>query len=286
MRATLIAAITLALAVACGAPRPQPQPPKEGEQRFPFSIQGHNYVVIFQKKKPADAVVDVRIQDSTEHVIFQRSFPYKPESNDPSDIESDAWSADARMLSRAGPAGGTGLLMTYGEDAEPSAPTNENTNWYQMFGLVNGDLKPFSGPIAVAGELLDTQSDLLEFKVWAHHFRIILPIRIDWTAGKWLRADSCDTCEYKVLPEELRPRDDDTFARLCSTSQPQCENPERVLVKTDSKIDLVRGRAAVTLNGEEINVANDVWLLIRIDGREGWIHDEEDFYALGLPFEQ
>ena len=31
---------------------------------------------------------------------------------------------------------------------------------------------------------------------------------------------------------------------------------------------------------------NELWLRVRIDGREGWLHTEEDFAALGLPQEQ
>jgi hypothetical protein len=26
-----------------------------------------------------------------------------------------------------------------------------------------------------------------------------------------------------------------------------------------------------------------MWLKLRIDGREGWIHTQEDFLAIGLP---
>ncbi len=27
----------------------------------------------------------------------------------------------------------------------------------------------------------------------------------------------------------------------------------------------------------------DVWLKVRIDGKEGWVYSEEDFSAIGLP---
>jgi len=32
-----------------------------------------------------------------------------------------------------------------------------------------------------------------------------------------------------------------------------------------------------------ISADSDLWLKVRIDGKEGWIHSEEDFQALGLP---
>jgi len=31
------------------------------------------------------------------------------------------------------------------------------------------------------------------------------------------------------------------------------------------------------------SVSGDVWIKVRIDGQEGWIHSQEDFDAVGLP---
>jgi hypothetical protein len=33
----------------------------------------------------------------------------------------------------------------------------------------------------------------------------------------------------------------------------------------------------------EVGVADDPWLHVRIDGREGWLHTAEDFAAIGVP---
>ena len=32
-----------------------------------------------------------------------------------------------------------------------------------------------------------------------------------------------------------------------------------------------------------LGVGEDLWLRVRIDGKEGWIHTQEDFHAIGLP---
>ena len=32
-----------------------------------------------------------------------------------------------------------------------------------------------------------------------------------------------------------------------------------------------------------LGVGEDLWLKVRIDGKEGWIHTQEDFSAIGLP---
>jgi hypothetical protein len=31
---------------------------------------------------------------------------------------------------------------------------------------------------------------------------------------------------------------------------------------------------------------DELWLKVRIDGKEGWMHGEEDFHAFGLPEDQ
>ncbi len=113
----------------------------------------------------------------------------------------------------------------------------------------------------------------------------------------------CDACDYDVSPEDLSGRDDLTFVSLCPAVEAQCANPERTLVNKDSTIELLAGRTAVQWNegsasgpsGDPnhpmtnegtITVPDEVWLKIRIDGKEGWLHEEEDFTALRLPFEQ
>lgn len=35
--------------------------------------------------------------------------------------------------------------------------------------------------------------------------------------------------------------------------------------------------------GFGVATGSNLWLKIRIDGKEGWMHSEEDFRALGLP---
>jgi hypothetical protein len=270
-----------------------------------FSIGGRNFNVVIQVKTRAPGVTNesgavaefVEIRDSSGRAQYRRDFSY------PSDTEvSAAWSVSAKQIKGAQ---GSGLLLSYDLDEEPSAPEPESTSWWQLFGIVDGSLKPFGPPISVEGDLLppsESPSDTMEFKVWAHHFRIAFPVHIDWTHGAWSPAQQCEaTCEYKVLPEDLAPREDLTFARLCSQSVQACDRPERVIVKKDSRIELLAAQLNVKWTGGgpttgyasdlihdagAITAAEDVWLKVRIDGKEGWIHEDEDFTALGLPFEQ
>ena len=277
-----------------------------GQQLGSFVIGGATYRVVLQEKprlpgstqETGSTVAKMEIQDSAGTVVYQRTFPVQTEFEG----FSDAWFVTAKILTGRT---GTGLLINYALDSEPSAPTPENDSWWQLFGVINGKLKAFSGPISVQGDLLpnDSPSDVLRFKVWAHHYRLMFPVAVNWAEGKLSSAMPCDACEYDVLPEDLSGRDDLTFVRLCPRVEGQCTNPERTLVKKDSKIELVAGHAAVQWNpGSElgpsgdpnnpmpnegnITVPQEVWLKVRIDGKEGWLNEEEDFTALRLPIEQ
>jgi len=258
------------------------------DERVPFSLQGRSYTAILKKKRPENAVVSFQLLNSRGTVLYERALPYQIETAD--DPYSEFAIAGVQPLSRGG---GSGLLLSYSIASQPSATVEENTNWYQLFGVINGDLKAFGEPMSVEGELLDSKSEFLDFKLWAHHFRIVFPVRVDWAAGKLLPAHDCENqsgeCEYDVRSEELHREEGVTFVRLCPAAGTACEMPERVLVKTDSKIDLLKGRAYVKWTGQEISVPeaeHQVWLLVRVDGKEGWIHDNEDFDSLGLPSDQ
>lgn len=283
-----------------------PSKVEEGHQLGPFVVDGNSYVVSLDEKprcpgstqEAGNTVVKMEIRDSTGAEQYQRTFPAQAECEE----FSDAWLVSARILNGKS---GSGLLITYEGYSEPSAPTPENSAWWQFFGVVNGALKPFSGPISVQGELLpnESPSDVLRFKVWAHHFRMIFPVEVNWMDGSISPSLQCDSCQYNVLPEDLSGRQELTFVRLCPVAEPKCDRPERTLAKKDSTIDLLAAQADVHWTAGllanpsndpqnpmgdqgEITVSNEVWLKIRIDGKEGWIHDEEDFTTLSFPFEQ
>ena len=299
--------------------------PDTEERLGPFSLSGTDYILVLSKKKrPAGStqesgttVTAMEIRDSAGTLVYKRIFPYQPDETE----FSDAWSVSAGLLSGTN---GTGLLVTYDQDSEPSAPEPEPSGWYQVFGIVNGKLRPFSGPILVQGDVLqpdnkskiyktagplDAHSDALNFKVWAHHFRMVYPVRIDWSQGKLSPAPPCDkgsdaagkTCRYGVLPESDRRAGDLTFVQLCPEASP-CDRPERVVVKKDSTLELLscvpdvkweEGRVSSPAGSNPmddqggISVGTEnLQLLVRIDGKQGWMHTDEDFNALGLPFEQ
>ncbi len=303
-------------------------PSAASEQRLgPFSVAGKQYTAILRKQLPAGAkpgegetVVSMEIRDAAGASQYARVFPNVTQ------VEGfvDTLSVFVNLLSGAH---ASGLLVSYDEYSEPSAPEMESSGWWQVLGVVDGKLKAFSGPILVQGDLLPNDAnakpssppppfaaldDLLRFKVWAGRFRLTFPVRIDWTQGKLVPAQPCsmgadghiEACEYKVLPENERQIQDLTFVQLCPTVGVACKNPERVVVKKDSKVELVAASAEMQWNpgkatgpsGDPKNSMDDAgtiavlskepWLKVRIDGKEGWIHSQEDFDALGMPQEQ
>ena len=303
-------------------------PSAASEQRLgPFPVAGKEYTAIVRKQLPAGAkpgegetVVSLEIRDAAGASQYARVFPNVTQ------VEGfvDTLSVFVNLLSGTH---ASGLLVSYDEYSEPSAPENESSGWWQVFGVVDGKLKAFSGPILVQGDLLPNGAnakpssppppfaapeDILRFKVWAGRYRLIFPVRIDWTQGKLVLAQACnmaadghvDACEYKVLPENERQIQDLTFVQLCPMAGMACKNPERVVVKKDSKVELVAASAEMQWNpgkatgpsGDPKNSMDDAgtiavlskepWLKVRIDGKEGWIHSQEDFDALGMPSDQ
>lgn len=67
-------------------------------------------------------------------------------------------------------------------------------------------------------------------------------------------------------------------------------SPKHVVVKPDSKLEFLEAVEPVPWQGltttptANNDSAPNVWLKIRVEGQEGWIHDQEDFQAVGLPF--
>jgi hypothetical protein len=292
----------------------------------PFSIAGQDYFVELQTRKvrpgaadqQGDTVVAMEIRDAAGVVQYRRTFPYVEATEN--DLES--WSVSALRLTGTN---GTGLLVAYDVYSEPSAPEEESTGWFQVFGVVDKKFAPFGAPLQIQGGLLekysdghtyrsarplDTQSDAVEFKAWTGHCRVMYPVRVDWAQGKLTPAQQCSKnagesgagCQYEVLPEDKLNSQGITFVRLWPAPDEKSGQPVKAVVKQGAKVDLLTARVAMgsvesgtTASapgskgplGDVVSIGvapdADLWLKVRIDGKEGWMHSEEDFLALGLP---
>ena len=229
----------------------------------PFSIAGQDYTVELHTRKvqpgstdeQGDTVVAMEIRDSAGTEQYQKVFPYQEANGE----FSDSWSVSALPLVGAN---GTGLLVNYDSYSEPSAPEEEPTGWFQVFGVLNGKLAPFGAPLEIQGGLLDQyadghtykaagplgkQADAVEFKVWTGHCRLIYSVRVDWAAGKLTPAQECvetaadsgEGCQYKIVPEDHLYADGITFVRLWPGPAEKSGQPTKTVVKKDSKVDLL-----------------------------------------------
>jgi hypothetical protein len=251
------------------------------------------------------------LRDAKDQVVSRQSYPVTFTNG------SFDWMVSISAKSFTTPQGG-GILIEGGE--EPSAP--DSGGWVQVFGFKYGRDKygadeslfgPFGPPIFIDGEFLGigidsfrptptsvgrvttvVMNDVLKFRLWTGNFNIVYPVLINWITGKLQPAWRClestskgqvERCSYPITVEAHRDSQP-TFVRLF----PEADDgftPKHVIVQPQSKIEFFEARTPVTWNEDakaiSFSVNGDVWIKVRIDGVEGWIHSQEDFDAVGLP---
>ncbi|HKF23577.1 MAG TPA: hypothetical protein VKE93_18530 [Candidatus Angelobacter sp.] len=204
---------------------------------------------------------------------------------------------------------GSGVLVD-GEGL-PSAP--DSGGWTLMLGLHDGRLTPFGPPIyaneylglgtdpqrlaqeAQSGGKLMPMHDVLNFRLWTGNFNIVYPVLINWIAGRLEPSWRCirgsgteqvERCPYEVKASPF-PVKEQTFVRLYELAE-DTGKPQHIVVQPGTKIEFLEAEGHVTWNGNAKALtlepqSDDIWLKIRINGKEGWIHSQEDFDAVGLP---
>lgn len=245
------------------------------------------------------------LRDAVGRVIHREAYP--PNPNCETSIEVSASTINTRQ--------GHGILLTGGE--EPSAP---GTGWWvQVYGIYQGQLVAFSKPIGGEGEFMgmfteprsatvpprpnvvdlsggtaNTDIDLLKFKLWTGNFYIIYPLQIDWNSGTLRPAWRCsrstsagmvDQCSYFVEANAGR-RTEAAFVRLFPEAEDSA-TPTHIVLNPESKIEFLEVDTPVAWSPESgisVEPSPNLWLKIRVNGHEGWIHTQEDFVAVGLPF--
>jgi hypothetical protein len=251
------------------------------------------------------------LRNAKDQVVYRQSYPVTFTNG------SFDWMVSISAKAFTTPQGG-GILIEGGE--EPSAP--DSGGWVQVFGFKYGRDKygadeslfgPFGPPIFIDGEFLGIGTDsfrptptsfggvtsavvrdVLKFRVWTGNFNIVYPVLINWITGKLQPAWRCtertskgqvERCSYPITVEAHR-ENQPTFVRLF----PEADDgftPKHVIVQPQSKVEYLEARTPIAWNEDakaiSFSVNGDVWIKIRIDGEEGWIHSQEDFDAVGLP---
>jgi hypothetical protein len=264
-----------------------------------------------------DTVTAMEIRDAAGTVLYRRTFPYVEATAD----YFESWSASAQPLAGTNGVGLLINYGSYSEPSAPEEEPIEwfqilgvvNGKLIPFGGpleIQGGLLDEYAGGHAYkAARPLGAHADAVEFKAWSGHCRFVYPVRVDWSEGKVTPAQECVKsagalsagCQYRILPEKLYTQGV-TFVRLWPGPDEKSGPATKTVVKTDSKVELVTAlvdtqwtqnkNGAGSADSKNpvpeasslgISPDTDLWLKVRIDGKEGWIHSEEDFQALGLP---
>lgn len=272
-----------------------------------------------QGKGPAEATANsatlagLQIVDSAGNAVYQETFPYTLADG----RFAETLAATASMLSGTG---GSALLVRFVQNAAatPGAQAGPVQESWQIFGVVNGRVSPF-GPVlplgegkgitengVVAGSMtangiavvpLASTAEALPLPVWEGNFYVFVPVRIDWTHGEWGEGEQCyqlgqgslqqQGCVMRVNAQpQTQIGSNGGSVRLFAATDGNIYNSENVSVAPQSQLDFPQARAIVhwqyTDGRAECNFS-DVWLQVRIDGKEGWVRGEQAFQTLGLP---
>ena len=264
-----------------------------------------------------DTVTALEVHDAAGTVLYRRTFPYMEATPD----YFESWSVSAQSLVGTNGAGLLVNYGSYSEPSAPEQESIEwfqilgvvNGKLVPFGGpleIQGGLLDEYAdGHAYKAARPLGPHADAVEFKSWSGHCRFVYPVRVDWSEGKVTPAQECVKsagalsagCQYRILPEKLYIQGV-TFVRLWPGPDEKSGQVTKTVVKTDSKVELVTAlvdtqwaqnkNMAISPDSRSplpdassvgISADSDLWLKVRIDGKEGWIHSEEDFQALGLP---
>jgi hypothetical protein len=320
--AMIFAAANFAVRAPAAARRAQQPAQQEATQQLvdvdqrlgPFALGTQQYAVVLHKKrfaggdpqKPAEALASLEVQDADGNIVYQ---------------ESDSYEAGDGRFARSVSAGAT-LFSGHGGAAlairftEQPAATPANESWL-VLGMVNGKLTSFGAPgllgqvpgmqtngvltgVMLRGgigvQALDSRAEPSEFRIWSGNFYVSIPVLVDWAQGKWSEGEQCfelnegtlrpKGCNLRADPGPQARRSEVTFAQLFAETDGNRYNSQQVTVRPDSTVELLQTRSLVQFMPSGNHFAanfDDVWLQVRVDGKQGWVHGEQDFAALGLP---
>jgi hypothetical protein len=308
---------TAPAAQAPASAQPQTMPTKvvASDRAQEFTVAQRKYRLLIHEQSiegTTDKTVEWwELRDTDDHVVRRETYPVT--------IQNGAFENTTEISGNSFEGkGGSGIIIS-GIDL-PSAP--DSGGWMQVFAFKYGRDKYGADPslfvafgplIYLTGDFLGVETDsyqptplfrgatpqsvnydALKFSVWTGNFRIAYPVRINWITGHLEPAWKCiettskgrvERCSYPVSAEAHR-EDQPTFVRLFPESDDGF-TPKHVIIQAQSKVEFLEARVPMAWSEDEKSITfgpnGDMWLKVRIDGVEGWIHSEEDFEAVGLP---
>jgi len=288
---------------------------------FPIEGQNFS-VVLHEKRLPgaidsrfSQTLQTIEIRDEKDAVLYEKTFTFGIEKGK---LERSL-KASASLLSGKY---FTGLLITYrlklstGEDAEAWQVFGRQDGRYKAqdvkFRIFDKPLRsdyPMGNPPAeikvvtpngVITKPMTPEGETFEFRVWAGNFYVMLPVGVNFARGKLYPSRRCFgtggakpgmreiSRGIRVEAERKPPDAEMTFLRLYRGEEPGEGQVLHLVLDRNSKIQILEASAYVDwgLAGDLMQVAfRELWLKVRIDEddqKEGWIHSDDDFAAIGL----
>jgi hypothetical protein len=256
----------------------------------------------------------LEILDAQGRSVYQETFPY--------DLAQRRFTQTLSASSSLLPGAGGGALVIRFIERLPPSPNAEpplpKESW-QVFGVVDGHLAPFGAvlplghgtDIAVGGVVaavmtkggievmpMASTAEVLAFRVWTGQFYALVHVRFDWPHGKWGEGEQCYATDngtlrergcimrMEVAPQPRPPNADTIYAHLFESPDGNLDNSVNVPISADAHPEFLDMMAIVQwgAKGQRVECSfRDLWLRIRIDGKEGWLQGQQAFDALGLP---
>lgn len=274
-----------------------------------FSVVAHDKTIPHANSADSPETLAVlEIRDGSGTTVYSANFPF--------DVQDGHFVRPiiaAASLIGGGP--NAAIVIRYIEQSTSSLREDES---FQVFGLVNGKLAAFGAPqalgrtdggtpssdaltgVMVGGgvdvEPLMSTAEVLQFRAWTGNFLVTVPVRVDWAHGKWSEGEECYALGNGTSPQRRgcnlglatnpRPPVDGASVTLYSGPVEDHYASQSISLEGKSSVVFVGVQALVNwkTNGDRFACTLDnVWLHVRIDGHDGWVHSESDLAALGLP---
>lgn len=271
-----------AASIKASAPAAE-QPPAAGlQQRLgPFTVGGHQYLVVADRMlvDRDTSVTQWRVLDEQQRVHFEHRYERTPDD----DAMMTAHVMGADTLSDD--------ALSIHEESYPSAPLTGAS--LRLLVPRNGRLVELVPPLMLFGNFEGFAKGIQHVMVWRYEYGLKVPLALDFAC-----TPGSAEC-VKARPRATEPNSGlglyhvETYLRKIEEQAvvtlyavPRAASGEAVTVTPATQVQVLEAAARVTLTRDgpflRVNADQD-WLHVRIDGREGWITSSADFMAVGLP---
>jgi len=287
--------IAVLLAVAVGATQAQPVPEIAEKSLGVFELGARRFEAVAEVARLTGSgelrqtVSAVRFREAEGSTLWERRLAYQ--------IEGDRF-AETTSVEVAPVKGreGEGLLITY--STLPAAPPGSRS--WQLLGWAEDKLADFGKPVSIEGAVAEQapgqpvaaswderlKGDVLNFKVWNGRFSVVVPMLVRWDWRSFALAYLPKRGRWKVECER-RPVTENVEVDLYPAATEEAGKPRRVKVGPASKIEILWAEGDLIWDDSDdeiwLGVSEDIFLKVRIDGREGYLAPGDDLDAIGLP---